>query len=132
MQVDTSVGEADIGKIADGMEATFTVDAYPGQKFKGKVRQIRNAPQTVQNVVTYDVIIDVDNSDLRLRPGMTANVSFVVATKDDVLRVPNAALRFKAPKSFGGDTKVAKGDGSDANGNPPRKHAHGESASSDA
>ena len=100
MQVDTSVGEADIGKITTGMEAKFSVDAWPGEKFVGHVRQIRNAPQTLQNVVSYDVIIDVDNSDGRLRPGMTANASFVVTTKGDVLRVPNAALRFKAPKSF--------------------------------
>ena len=83
------------------MPATFTVDAFPGERFKGKVRQIRNAPQTVQNVVTYDAVIDVDNPDLKLRPGMTANVTFVAAEKDDVLRVPNAAMRFRpAPEIF--------------------------------
>jgi HlyD family secretion protein len=95
MQVDTSVAEADVGKLSAGMPATFTVDAFPGERFKGKVRQIRNAPQTVQNVVTYDAVIDVDNSDLKLRPGMTANVTFVSAEKDDVIRVPNAAMRYK-------------------------------------
>jgi HlyD family secretion protein len=95
MQVDTSVAEADVGKLSAGMEATFAVDAYPGERFKGKVRQIRNAAQTVQNVVTYDAVIDVDNSDLKLRPGMTANVTFVIANREDVLRVPNAALRFR-------------------------------------
>ena len=79
------------------MTATFTVDAYPSERFNGTVRQIRNAPQTVQNVVTYDAVIDVDNADLKLRPGMTANVTFVYAERDDALRVPNAALRFRPP-----------------------------------
>jgi HlyD family secretion protein len=101
MQVDTSVAEADVGKLSAGMPATFTVDAFPGERFKGKVRQIRNAPQTVQNVVTYDAVIDVDNADLKLRPGMTANITFVSAEKDDVLRVPNAATRYKpTPEIF--------------------------------
>jgi HlyD family secretion protein len=95
MQVDTSVAEADVGKLTAGMDATFIVDAYPGERFKGKVRQIRNAAQTLQNVVTYDAVIDVDNSELKLRPGMTANVNFVFANRDDVLRIPNAALRFR-------------------------------------
>jgi HlyD family secretion protein len=95
MQVHTSVAEADVGKLTAGMDATFVVDAYPGERFKGKVRQIRNAAQTVQNVVTYDAVIDVDNSDLKLRPGMTANVNFVFANREDVLRVPNGALRFR-------------------------------------
>jgi HlyD family secretion protein len=95
MQVDTSVAEADVGKLSAGMDATFVVDAYPGERFKGKVRQIRNAAQTLQNVVTYDAVIDVNNSELKLRPGMTANVNFVFANRDSVLRVPNAALRFR-------------------------------------
>jgi HlyD family secretion protein len=95
MQVDTSVAEADVGKLTAGMDATFVVDAYPGERFKGKVRQIRNAAQTLQNVVTYDAVIDVDNSELKLRPGMTANVNFVFANREDVLRIPNAALRFR-------------------------------------
>jgi HlyD family secretion protein len=97
MQVDTSVAEADVGKLTPGMPATFTVDAYPTERFKGKVRQIRNAPQTVQNVVTYDAVIDVDNSELKLKPGMTANVTFVFADKEDVLKLPNAALRYHPP-----------------------------------
>jgi len=95
MQVDTSVAEADVGKLTPGMVATFTVDAWPGERFRGTVRQVRNAPQTVQNVVTYDAVIDVDNAELRLKPGMTANVSFVYAEREDVVRVPNAALRFR-------------------------------------
>jgi HlyD family secretion protein len=97
MQVDTSVAEADIGKLRAGMAASFTVDAFPARKFKGVIRQIRNAPQTLQNVVTYDAVVDVDNNGLDLRPGMTATVTFVYDQKDDVLRVANAALRFQPP-----------------------------------
>jgi HlyD family secretion protein len=121
MQVDTSVAEADVGKLEAGMAATFMVDAYPGERFRGKVRQIRNAAQNVQNVVTYDAVIDVDNSDLKLRPGMTANVTFVVANRDDVVRVPNAALRFRPGPEVSAflnlDTKPSKGiDGGKAGG----------------
>jgi HlyD family secretion protein len=97
MQVDTNVAEADVGKLRAGMKAHFKVDAFPGEKFKGKVRQIRDAAQVVQNVVTYDAVIDVDNSDLKLKPGMTANVTFVYAEKEDALKIPAAALRFRAP-----------------------------------
>jgi len=122
MQVDTSVAEADVGRLRDGMEASFSVDAYPSEAFRGVVRQIRNAPQTVQNVVTYDAVVDVSNDDLRLRPGMTANVTFVYAQKEDVLRLPNAALRFRPPpellkeqgekaKADGGEAAAALGSG---------------------
>src|SRR6478609_2347080 len=97
MQVDTSVAEADIGKLKPDMDATFTVDAYPSRQFKGKIRQIRNAPQTLQNVVTYDAVIDVGNPGLELRPGMTANVTFIYDHRESALRVANAALRFQAP-----------------------------------
>ena len=95
MQVDTNVGEADVGRLTAGMAATFTVDAYPGRPFTGRLRQIRNAAQTIQNVVTYDAVIDVNNRNLLLKPGMTANVVFVAAQKDNVLRLRNAALRFQ-------------------------------------
>lgn len=97
IQVHTSVAEGDVGRIAEGMSATFTVDAYPGQRFTGKVAQIRNAAQTVQNVVTYVAVVDVDNGDLRLRPGMTATVTVVFAERESVLAVSNAALRFRPP-----------------------------------
>jgi HlyD family secretion protein len=97
MEVHTSVAEGDVGRLASGMDATFTVDAFPGERFKGKVGQIRNAAQTVQNVVTYDAVIEVDNDDLRLRPGMTATVTIVHAERADVLAVANAGLRFKPP-----------------------------------
>ncbi len=103
MQVDTSVAEADVGRLKAGMAAAFTVDAYPSEVFKGEVRQVRNAPQTVQNVVTYDAVIDVANPELKLKPGMTANVTFIYAEKGDVLKVPNAALRFKPPPSLLGE-----------------------------
>ena len=99
MQVHTSVAEADIGSLQPGIDATFTVDAYPGQVFAGTVRQIRNAASMVQNVVTYDAVIDVANPELMLKPGMTANVTFVVAKRPYSLRVPNAALRFRLPSS---------------------------------
>jgi HlyD family secretion protein len=95
MQVDTNVGEADVGRLTAGMPATFTVDAYPGRPFTGRLRQIRNASQTIQNVVTYDAVIDVGNPSLMLKPGMTANVLFIAAQKDNVVRVRNAALRFQ-------------------------------------
>jgi HlyD family secretion protein len=95
MQINTSVDEADIGRVHTGQDVSFTVDAYPDTVFAGKVSEVRNAPTTVSNVVTYDVIIKVDNPQLKLKPGMTANVSITVETRHDVLRVPNAALRFK-------------------------------------
>lgn len=95
MQVHTNVAEGDVGKIQVGMQVTFSVDAYPGQRFNGSVNQVRDAAQTVQNVVTYDAVIDVDNSKRLLKPGMTATVTFTPAERDSVLRVPNAALRFR-------------------------------------
>ncbi|MBM3227005.1 MAG: efflux RND transporter periplasmic adaptor subunit [Candidatus Tectomicrobia bacterium] len=95
MQVDTNVSEADIGRIQVGQTATFTVDAYPTITFSGQVRQVRNAPMTVQNVVTYNAVVAVANAELRLKPGMTANVSFVIAERRDIVKVPNAALRFQ-------------------------------------
>lgn len=99
MQVDTNVAEGDVGRLQVGMKTYFTVDSFPGQRFLGKVRQIRNAATTTQNVVTYDAVIDVDNGDLKLRPGMTANVTVVYAERDKALTVPNTALRFRPPSS---------------------------------
>ncbi len=99
MQVDTSVAEGDVGRLRDGMKATFTVDAFPDEVFEGRVRQIRNAATTTSNVVTYDAVVDVSNPDLKLRPGMTANVTFIYAEVDDALRVPNAGLRFRPTPS---------------------------------
>jgi len=95
MQVDTNVSEADVGRVRVGMPATFTVDAYPGQVFRGAVTSIRQAAINVQNVVTYDVVISVANPDLKLFPGMTANVKILIDQHHDVLKVPSAALRFR-------------------------------------
>jgi len=106
MQIEVSVDEADISRVVLGQSATFTVDAYPEQKFTGRVVQIRSAPVITQNVVTYVVVVNVDNSELKLKPGMTANVSIKVALKDDVLKITPAALRFK-PK--GGESKPGNG-----------------------
>src|SRR5213076_2223521 len=95
MQIDSNVAEADVGVLEVGQDVDFTVDAFPMRTFHGKVVQVRNAPITVQNVVTYDTVIGVNNADLKLKPGMTANVSIVVAHKDDVLQIKNAALRYR-------------------------------------
>jgi HlyD family secretion protein len=95
MQVDTNVDESDVGSIRAGQSASFTVDAYPGTIFRGKVTDVRKAPIVAQNVVTYDVVIAVSNPDIKLFPGMTANVTVVTSRVDDVLKVPNAALRFR-------------------------------------
>jgi HlyD family secretion protein len=97
MQVNASVSESDIGGVAEGKPANFRVDAYPKHFFEGVVTQVRNAPISIQNVVTYDVIITVDNRELKLKPGMTANVTIVTDHKEDPLRVPNGALRFRMP-----------------------------------
>jgi HlyD family secretion protein len=108
MQIDANVDESDIGNIKVGQDVEFIVDAYPDVTFKGRVWQVRNAPITVQNVVTYDVVIQVDNPELKLKPGMTANVSIIVSIKKDVLKIPNAALRFR-PSDKGTQTPEKKG-----------------------
>jgi HlyD family secretion protein len=109
MEVHTNVAESDIGRIETGMAIEFTVDAYPQERFPGVVKQVRYAAQTIQNVVTYDAVISVANQDLKLRPGMTADVTFVVDERDDALIVPSAALRFRPPATAG----------SPSNGSPP-------------
>jgi len=97
MQIDTAVSEADVGSVVEGQVVDFTVDAYPTRTFHGEVTQVRNSPVTVNNVVTYDTVISVTNADYKLKPGMTANVSVIVAQREDVLKIPNAALRFRPP-----------------------------------
>jgi HlyD family secretion protein len=97
MHIEASVPESDVGKLAVDMPVLFTVDAFPGQRFRGTIEQVRNAAVTVQNVVTYTAIVAVDNPELKLRPGMTATVTVVTARRNDVLAVPNSALRFKPP-----------------------------------
>src|SRR5436190_3157774 len=95
MQIDANVAEADVGVVAVDQAVDFTVDAFPARTFHGKVVQVRNAPITVQNVVTYDTVIGVNNADLKLKPGMTANVSIMIEHKDNVLQIKNAALRYR-------------------------------------
>jgi HlyD family secretion protein len=129
MQLLTNIDEADIGGIEDGQPASFTVDAFPDEPFRGKVSQVRLSPTTVQNVVTYPVVIEVDNPEGKLKPGMTANVTIPVEERRDVLRVPNAALRFKPdPGIVLADAKPAPagGDGErPAAGSGPRVRGEG-------
>lgn len=109
MQILATVDESDIGRIREGGEASFSVDAYPEARFSGTVTQVRNAATTVSNVVTYTVVVGVDNSDLRLKPGMTANVTFVTDKKDDALKIPTAALRFRPKDETAQKADAAKG-----------------------
>jgi HlyD family secretion protein len=95
MQIDANVAEADVGGIEEKQEVDFTVDAYPYRTFRGVVTQVRNSPTTVNNVVTYDAVIGVNNADYKLKPGMTANVSIIIAQRENTLKIPNAALRFR-------------------------------------
>ena len=100
MQIEAAVSEADVGAITVGMPADFTVDAYPDRRFRGSVRQIRNTPVREQNVISYTTVIDVSNDDLRLKPGMTANVSIIVRERKDSPAFPNAALRVRIPDTL--------------------------------
>jgi HlyD family secretion protein len=111
MQVLANLDESDIGRIAPRQAVSFTVDAHRGQTFEGTVAQVRLQPQTVQNVVTYAVLIDAPNPDLTLKPGMTANVTIEVARRDDVLRVPAAALRFTPSGLPAGRSQVWRTEG---------------------
>jgi len=106
MEIDANVAEADVGGVQTNQEVNFTVDAFPTRTFDGQVVQVRNAPTNYQNVVTYSTIISVENRDMKLKPGMTANVSIIIAEKKDGLRVPNAALRFHPPEVFSKDVKT--------------------------
>jgi HlyD family secretion protein len=105
MQIDANVAEADVGVVETNQDVDFTVDAFPMRTFHGKVVQVRNAPITVQNVVTYDTVIGVNNDDLKLKPGMTANVSIVIAQRDNVLQIKNAALRYRPADATPAESK---------------------------
>lgn len=115
IEVWASVDEGDVGRVSPGQEVSFTVNAYPGTTFRGEVLQVRLGPQTIQNVVTYTVVISAENADLRLLPGMTATVRIVSERRGDVLRVPNAALRYRPPGAPG-----QTGEAPAASGGPPR------------
>jgi HlyD family secretion protein len=126
MQVDTNVSEGDVGNVWVGQDVTFAVDAYPSRRFKGTVQQVRNAAIMVQNVVTYDAVVGVDNKELLLKPGMTANVEFLVSRKEDVLKIPNAALRFRPlserqPQAQVAAAGQAGGPGAEAGGGAGRR-----------
>src|ERR1051325_151427 len=106
MQIDANVAEADVGGVEVGQDVDFTVDAFPYRTFHGKVGQIRNAPKSEQSVVTYSTIIEVANPELKLKPGMTANVSIIVARREGALKIPNAALRYKPPEVAAAEIKT--------------------------
>jgi HlyD family secretion protein len=126
MRIEAMVSEADVGGVDEGQDVTFQVDAFPGRQFRGKVSQVRFAPITNQNVVSYTCVVDVNNADLKLRPGMTATASIITGEKRGVLRIPNAALRFRPPDdllpkstnapSGGGTNLVARKDGEGGGG----------------
>src|SRR6266550_4509505 len=119
MQIDSNVAEADVGVVVVNQQVDFTVDAFPNQTFHGQVIQVRNAPITVQNVVTYDTVIGVSNPELKLKPGMTANVSIVISHKDDVLKISNAALRYRPPDAAAPQSQAsAPAPGSGGAGRP--------------
>jgi HlyD family secretion protein len=132
MQVETAIDESDVGRIVEGMTATFTVDAFPGKVFQSKVKQVRKAPINVQNVITYTVLLTAQNTDLKLLPGMTANTSIITEQKEKVLRISNAALRFKMPntesaaesktgsRSSGAGSTAASSSGAKPMGTGPR------------
>src|SRR5215471_12398557 len=108
MQIEASVAEADIGGVEEGQKVQFTVDAFPGRLFEGSVKQVRFAASTNQNVVTYTAVVEVDNKDLKLRPGMTANARFITAERKNVLKLPLASVRFRPPAgvTIVGDTNA--------------------------
>jgi HlyD family secretion protein len=119
MQIETLVSEADVGGVQEGQKVNFSVDAFPGRKFSGRVNQVRFAPITNQNVVNYTAVVEVDNRDLKLRPGMTANASIITAQRTNTVYVPNAALRFRPPESVvigATNDAVAKAAGTNAPG----------------
>jgi HlyD family secretion protein len=121
MQVDTNVSEADVGGVKPGQRAYFTVQSYPNRTFWGSVRQVREGPITVQNVVTYDVVIDVKNDDLALFPGMTADAHIITAERSNVLRVPLPAIRFNPE----GVSRTPRGGGQGREGGANRGGAPG-------
>lgn len=122
MRIEAMVSEADVGGVEEGQQVSFSVEAFPARRFRGEVTQVRYAPMTNQNVVNYTTVVEVNNADLKLRPGMTANASIVIAEKRDVLRVPNAALRFRPPEGAlvksntvaGGTNKMARANERDS------------------
>lgn len=128
MEVHTNVDEADVGNAWVDQEVIFTVDAHPTRRFRGKVAQVRNAPNVVQNVVTYDAVVGIDNKELLLKPGMTANVEFLVSQKNGVLKIPNVAIRFRPPGEGLEAQQVAGQAGGAAGGTRGGRRTGGERA----
>jgi len=114
MQVNANIDEADIGNISDQADVRFTVDAYPNEGFRGRISEIRLNPQTVQNVVTYSVILGIDNPEMKLKPGMTANITIIVDQRNNVLKVPNAALRYTPPGANREEFRAERGPAAEA------------------
>jgi HlyD family secretion protein len=143
MQILANIDEADVGKVKEGLIAKFSVDAWPNETFQGRIREVRQSPTTINNVVTYAAVIEAPNPDRKLKPGMTASVQITTAHRDDVIRVPNAALRFKpstpvASSGNGADPADAKGSAPAREGSPqqvagdhPHRH-HGDGGTPDA
>jgi HlyD family secretion protein len=125
MRIECSVNEADIGKVAEGQKVNFTVSAFPGEKFAGSLTQVRSSATVVQNVVTYTCIVDVDNPSLKLRPGMTATASIITASADNVLRVPNSALRFIPSNQVAGAAQQTQGQQATSSETSPTQKARG-------
>lgn len=125
MQVVANVDQADIGVVNQENRVTFTVDAFPGQNFQGTIRQVRLNPQNVSNVITYNVVIDVQNPELKLKPGMTANLTFTVAERRDVLKVPNAALRFRPQNAAAGAANARRAHGENSGAARRRGNSNG-------
>jgi HlyD family secretion protein len=119
MQVDTNVDEADVGRVRVDQPVSFSVDAFPGKAFAGKVVQVREAPQVIQNVVTYDVVVSAPNPELKLLPGMTANVRILTDQKDGVLKIPNASLRYRPPGADSGPPAPGAGSAPRTASSPP-------------
>jgi HlyD family secretion protein len=133
MQVNANIDESDVGRMRPGQAVTFRVDAYPTETFHGNVKQVRLNPLTVQNVVTYSTVIDVPNQDLKLKPGMTANVNIEIARRDNVLRVPNAALRFRPTKDiFAALNQPMPADSPGGRGNRGGQNAQGQDGAAPA
>ncbi|MEI6565218.1 MAG: efflux RND transporter periplasmic adaptor subunit [Verrucomicrobiota bacterium] len=128
MQIDALVSEADIGGVAVGQDVNFSVDAYPYRTFRGKVGQIRYGAITNQNVINYDCVVQVNNSDLKLLPGMTANVSIILAERNSVIKIPNSAFRFKPPEAAGSKTNALSGTSTNSTERP--RQAMGDAAAS--
>jgi len=122
MQIDASVAEGDVGELEAGQQVDFTVDAYPTRTFHGVVAQVRNAPTTVENVVTYDAVVSVNNADQKLKPGMTANIAVVIAQRPNALKIPNAALRFRPPDTADAVIPGTPAPGAGPSPRPREKH----------